>query len=577
MNNTEMKLQVEVLSSLGKIYPDKLIGINTDEISAFSNEAVSFQLAYKKRTRDKSVSLIYVSVETTLPKEFLFEYRVDYVPVFSRPAESDVICNINSYQHPDLLYKRKLDAIIDNDGRWSDKFFERNEKNLLFAPADVWQGIWFTINENEIKLPSGEYDIKINFHDAFTSQIIESKVIKTKILKGELPNQTLIYTSWLHCDCIADIHNVEIFSDRFFEILESYLTLAAKTGMNMLLTPAFTPALDTPINKERLTAQLVKVIKEGNDYSFDFSLFKKFILFAKKCGIIYFEHSHFFTQWGAQATPKIIAMVDGETKRIFGWDVSSDSQEYKTFLKSYLTALKPVLKELDIEDKVFFHISDEPFEDNIENYSNAVEIVKSILPNAVLMDALSHYKVFVKSGITIPVACLHKDEIEKFIVGNVPFFAYYTGEVINENYPTRLITAYASQNRIIGIMLYKSGAKGFLHWGYNYYYGELSHGICMPQTRGDYFHGFEGSAYIVYPNYDGTAIPSQRQKVFYEGLNDYRALEKLEQLTDRKTVLNFIFDYFGEISFKYKAEEKVILDFRTALNNKIEELISNQV
>ena len=55
------------------------------------------------------------------------------------------------------------------------------------------------------------------------------------------------------------------------------------------------------------------------------------------------------------------------------------------------------------------------------------------------------------------------------------------------------------------------------------------------------------------------------------------ALEKLEQLTDRKTALNFIFDYFGEISFKYKAEEKVILDFRTALNNKIEELISNQV
>ena len=60
MNNTEMKLQVEVLSSLGKIYPDKLIGINTDEISAFSNEAVSFQLAYKKRTGDKSVSLIFI-------------------------------------------------------------------------------------------------------------------------------------------------------------------------------------------------------------------------------------------------------------------------------------------------------------------------------------------------------------------------------------------------------------------------------------------------------------------------------------------------------------------------------------
>jgi len=54
--------------------------------------------------------------------------------------------------------------------------------------------------------------------------------------------------------------------------------------------------------------------------------------------------AHLFTQWGVCATPKIEATVDGKKKRIFGWDVPSDSPEYAEFLKQFLPAL---LAELD--------------------------------------------------------------------------------------------------------------------------------------------------------------------------------------------------------------------------------------
>ena len=47
---------------------------------------------------------------------------------------------------------------------------------------------------------------------------------------------------------------------------------AVKNGMNMVLMPAFTPPLDTPVGKERKTVQLVGVDFDGKNYKFDFSL-----------------------------------------------------------------------------------------------------------------------------------------------------------------------------------------------------------------------------------------------------------------------------------------------------------------
>ena len=85
----------------------------------------------------------------------------------------------------------------------------------------------------------------------------------------------------------------------------------------MLLTPVFTPPLDTAVGGERPTVQLVKVIKENNKYSFDFENFRRYINLCLNCGIEAFEISHFFTQWGAKHVPKTVATVNGKEKQIF--------------------------------------------------------------------------------------------------------------------------------------------------------------------------------------------------------------------------------------------------------------------
>ncbi len=116
---------------------------------------------------------------------------------------------------------------------------------------------------------------------------------------------------------LADIYQLPVFSDRYFEIFADYVEKVAGNGRNMLLLPAFTPALDTPERRERKTAQLVGVTVEKSIYSYDFLLMNRYLDTARAAGIEYFEHAHFFTQWGSKVAPKIMATVNGEMRQIF--------------------------------------------------------------------------------------------------------------------------------------------------------------------------------------------------------------------------------------------------------------------
>ena len=146
-----------------------------------------------------------------------------------------------------------------------------------------------------------------------------------ELIGASLPEQELIFTNWFHADCIASVYGVRVFSEKHWELIGKFMHEAHESGVNMILTPLFTPPLDTGIGAERPTVQLVGVTKTDGGYTFDFSLLDRWISLAEESGITYFEMSHLFTQWGAKAAPKIVASVGGTKKRIFGWDTPSDS------------------------------------------------------------------------------------------------------------------------------------------------------------------------------------------------------------------------------------------------------------
>jgi len=565
-------LEIKTISSLGKIYPEEILNAGSVPKSTLANEPFSFQLAYRLSESTTQTEPIYTKIESDLPDEVISVYKEGYLPIYNPRIDwyPDITDKNDAGLFPDPLFKKKTNAkTIPTYFNTGSITVEENEKTTLVATTASYQGLWITLNENLGEMPIGEHYITVKFYDSRKNEYVTEKTFKFEVLDAKLDEQKLIYTSWFHCDCLADIYNVEMFSDRHFEILRSFISAASKTGMNMLLTPAFTPPLDTVIDGERRTAQLVKVKKTGGKYEFDFTLFEKFVNLCKECGIKYFEHSHLFTQWGAKHTPKIMAEVDGKEKRIFGWETDSASEEYKEFLKAYFAELLPVLEKLEIKDKIYFHTSDEPENEHYESYRHARDTIKEIYPEAKTFDALSKYKFFEDGAVDVPVVMTTSEDMPKFVENCPEFWCYYIGSCLKDGASNRLISLPSGRNRRLGTQLYCAGAKGFLHWGYNFYYDILSNGLYNPFENPCNFSAMPGTSYVVYPSADGTAVPSIRMKVMFEAINDYNALMTLERLIGREKTMALVTEVCGEITTTTAISDENIFALREKVNEMI--------
>jgi len=572
--NDKTTLTAVPISSLEKIFSDTDIGkIQTSEFSAMRNEPINFQVAYRLEHADNPRVHIGVEVISDIPVSL---YSIKSVPL---SHINDIGSDEPFHElHPDILIPKKTNPeFVEGYGNGASDFarFEKDDLAPLYASDLCSQALWITINEEGKRLQAGTYPVTFRFFKMESKEDLGECTVTVRLIDALLPKQKTYCTNWFYCDCLADYYDVPVFSDKFYEIFRSHVAVAAKNGMNMMLLPAFTPELDTPVGQERMTVQLVKITMENDTYSFDFSEMKRFMDICRDCGITSFEHCHFFSQWGAEFTPKIIATVNGKEKQIFGWNTKAAGKKYMTFLKAYLSAALAFFKEEGLDKKVLFHISDEPSVHHLEQYHRLAAVVKPILKGQMLGDALSHYD-FYEQGITdLPI--VYTARANDFIGKCKHYWCYYTGEgsLTRSN---RLVNTPSRVNRVIGVQMYATGAEGFLHWGYNYYYDHLSYGMANPFiTPANYMARLAGTSFIVYPGLYGIAYPSIRQKVFGEAMLDIRALQLLERLGGKACAKALIEKYFGQVDYETLPESNAqMLAFREELNDTICALVEKK-
>ena len=130
----------------------------------------------------------------------------------------------------------------------------------------------------------------------------------------------------------------------------------------------------------------------------------------------------------------------------------------------------------------------------------------------------------------------------------------------------------SARTRSIGMQIYKYDIVGFLHWGYNFYNTQYSHNAIDPyrDTSGDGWVP-AGDCFSVYPAPDGKAYETLRIIVFYEALQDIKAMKLAERLCGKETVIKTIETAFGsEITFDECARTPdEILHIREAINDLI--------
>ena len=451
-------------------------------------------------------------------------------------------------------------------GLFPDLLKDIKDGKLRLA-SGYWQALHFTIdlrNAGKTKLNFGKNNLIVTIK---TEGNEYKKEIELEVLREELPRLSIYHTEWFHADCLADYYGVESLSERHWEIMANFIRHYGKSGMNTILVPTFTPPLDTEVGGERTAVQLVEVHKNDSSYSFNFDKVKRFIDICLESGIEYFEIAHLFTQWGANAAPKVMAYTEGELKKIFGWETDSEGEEYTHFLSFYLPALIKKLDEWELNGRVFFHLSDEPDENCIEKYSSLRKKIAPFLGDYSILDAVSRYS-FVERGIVDrPVP--GNNHLEPFLENNVKGLWTYYCCAQGDKVPNRFMSMPSARNRIMGVLIYYFDIKGFLHWGYNFYNSQYSIEHINPYAVTDAGGAFQaGDAFLVYPGVGGESEDSLRMMALNEGFQDYRALVKYEEKVGREEVISLIERLFGgKLSMEnYPTSYKYIEDLRKTIN-----------
>ena len=553
-------IKTKIVSSQEKVFFDDKISAfaSLGKVSALRGERLSVQLLH---IYDKADSPILQKVERipVVLKGELAKYatmsNVKCVPV-NKPTLNDTDDN----------YLRTAPGI------YPDVLTPLYKNGCASVTSYFLSSIWIEIDIPK-DFPAGVYDLTASLSSETYGESVST--VSIEVIGATLPDEDIYFTQWFHADCLANYYNVDVWSERHWEIVENFAKTARRGGINLLLTPIFTPPLDTAVGGERRTTQLIGVERNGDKYTFDFSLLDRWIDMCDRCGIEYLEISHLFSQWGAAHAPKIMATVDGEYKKLFGWETEATSAEYSEFLRTFLGEFLAHMKARGDDGRCFFHISDEPKLAHLESYKAAKAIVADILADYPIIDALSNYEFYQTGAIKHPIPA--NNHIKPFLDGNVPdLWTYYCVSQALE-VSNRYVSMPLWRTRSIGMHMYKYNIKGFLHWGYNFYNTQYSTDMIDPFLEMSADHAFPaGDSFSVYPSMDGKALESIRFVVFYEALQDIKAMKLCEKYYGHDKVVEELEQVFGkEITFDTCAKSsEMMLRIRQKVNDMIKAAIA---
>lgn len=486
-------------NSLTRVYPStEAFSCGTPTLAAARNERISFQAC----TRNIGDNCRNIRVSVIAP-DFLgiTIRRVGYVPVahFNTDTPSD-----------------ELDGLGRIPGYVPDPLF--HDDTAIVGPFET-HSFWINIAVPEDVIP-GSVEFRVVFRDGddVVGDLTSSVVISDLVLAP----RTFPVTHWFYADALCDWYAVNAFDERFWAIVEPYMANLVSHGNNCMYVPIFTP----PTDGVKRPTQLMKVsMPVKGIYNFDFTDVKRWIDLARKCGATMFEWTHLFSQWGVKYALRIYRDNNNDKSLLWESETGATSNVYRNFLAQFLPEFYNFLIREDLIDISLFHVSDEPHGDeHLQNYRDARSMLKELAPWMRVADALSDIRYGIESLTDIPIPSIAA--ASEFSKAGIPAWTYFCcgprGKYLN-----RFLDTPLAKIRMAGWLFYRHDAKGFLHWGYNYWYKSQTRVLIDPFTEqcGGVWPCFgQGDPFVVYPGPNGP-LDSIRWEVFAESLNDYALLQ----------------------------------------------------
>jgi len=491
-------MQAWLSSSLVRHYPGSRPRKRSSlTLAAARGESVSFQLAFRTEGTDRKVR-----AKISAPEALAVRVRrVGYVPMLHFSTETPA---------------EELDGIGHVPGLVPDPLFPDQE---IHAGPYETNAFWVNVDVPSDARP-GRYRVTATLAAEGEEPVTLTSAVR--VHRATLgPRRDFPVTHWFYADALCDWYRTEVWQESFWPILTAYLKDVVGHGQDTILVPAFTP----PTDGVKKPTQLVGVSRDGDRYSFDWNLVRRWVKAAKAQGITRFEWNHLFTQWGAKYAIRVYQGRGEGESLLWPPDTGGVSPTYRAFLSQYLPEFRRFLEEEGLAESSFFHVSDEPHGDeHLANYRAARGMLRELAPWMKVMDALSQIQ-FAREGLTdIPIPIT--DQAPAFVREGFPAWTYFCCGP-RGRYANRLLDTPLTKVRMLGWLFYKNQARGFLHWGYNYWYKSQARELINPYqvTDAKWWPGWcSGDPFVVYPG-DDAPVDSLRWEVFGESLQDYALLQ----------------------------------------------------
>ncbi|MGZ4973476.1 MAG: DUF4091 domain-containing protein [Limisphaerales bacterium] len=498
----QAKAEVWLESSLARVYPDTKPGRAELELLVPRNGRVAFQIC----ARSEKIQVLHVEPKLIGADDFKSKMRFEgLVPVQNFSA------NLS-----------EVEGLGEIPGMVPDPLLPNTKVN--FGPYQS-RAFWVTLNIPATATPGPrKITVRVALHtgEKGSKTTVVELPLKLTVSRFVIqPRHDFPVTHWWRGEATWDYYKTGMFDQRWWNITRDQLTDMLDHGSDVVYVPIFFDRRET---FQRPCQLLVVNEPTPGKYEFDFSKVKQFTDMARQIGFKQFEWSHLWIYWGVKNPIRVYTeKPPGKFEMLWSPDISGFSDTYVGFLKQLLPAFHNFLEQEKLLESSYFHLSDEPHANDIERYRQARKILHDLAPWMKTMDALSDVS-YGREGVTdIPVPVI--SGAQAFIDAGIPHWVYYccspTGDWLNRFEDTPL-----PKIRMSGWIFYRLGAKGFLHWGFNYWHKlereEITDPFC-DTTGGGVVPA--GDPFEIYPGKDGAPIDSIRWEVFAESLQDYAILQ----------------------------------------------------
>ncbi len=379
--------------------------------------------------------------------------------------------------------------------------------DAIRVEANTVQPVWLSVHVPQNIAP-GKYTGKLTVHAGkkhtlqYTIDVKEHVLPPASAWKFDLD-------LWQHPEAVARVHGVPRWSEEHFRLMRPYYTMLAAAGQKVITTSI----MDEPWGHQTYDdfPSLVKWTRHRDgSWSYDYSLFDKYVEFVMSCGIKSRINCYTMIPWAMS-----FRYHDEALGRDTALKAKTDDPLYAAHWSRMLRDFTQHLKQKGWFDFTAIAMDERPLAD----MKNAIHIIKSVDPDWKIALAGNEYHPELADDIYD--YCLGSefefgdDILAQRLRENKPS-TFYT--CCAEAYPNGFTFSPPDEHVWLGWYAAARGFTGYLRWAYNSWVAEPLHDSRFRTWPA-------GDTYQIYPG-PRTSI---RFEKLIEGIQDYEKIRILRK------------------------------------------------